>query len=414
MKHRIFNSALLAGLGAGLLLCTGCDSREAKALNQPGSNAAPPAARPAWSWEKYPLMQRMRLGTLPCQLHPKSTMVVHSPYLGTLRVHVDEPQNDLPEGFLWAEFEPDIFAFEEKILAESRKRLDERERVQWEIELPRKKLQVERALQEADRRAQYARLIATNKEFADAIFTLPNAAGPLRPDDLEKTELEHHLLEQQWTFIQETNLTAIGLDLGVQRFDWERRNIEFQRRKEQSQFRMPFAGKLTVSLPVTKGVTEYSVEGGQELGVVRDFSSIRVRVPIGNPSWSSLPGEKLSATIRMPSGESIQAEFAYQKIERTQNREESVYYFLVPPERSKAASRLVGSHLSCELWVKLDQPAHIVPKLSLVLHDPEVFTSRSWPIAVSALFPGARVVAEGQTDVGIVLPKTLKVSQLTR
>lgn len=339
-------------------------------------------------------------------------MVVHSPYLGTLRVHVEEPQADLKEGFLWAEFDPEIFAFDEKLLEESKKRLDIREQVQMEIELPRKKLQLERSLDEARRQADLARMIATNQAMAEVILTFPGASTPMRPDALEKTDLERRLLEQQMNFILETNLSAIGLDVGAPRLEWERRAMDFKKRKEQSQFRMPFDGRLTVSLPITKGISEYPVEGGQEIGIIRDFSSIRLRVPIGNPSWSAIPGEQLSATVRMPTGAAIEANFAYHKIERNQNREESVYYFEFPPERSASAARLVGTHLACELWVKLDEPARIVPKLSLVMHDPEIFTSKSWQLAVGALFPGARVVAEGQTDVGVVLPKPLRVSQV--
>ena len=407
-------SLLLALSAVSMLFWAGCSSREAKAKAPQQMSKIAAANRPAWDWDKYPLLQKMRLGTLPCQLQPKSTMVVHSPYLGTLRVHVEEPQSDQPEGYLWAEFEPDIFALDEKLLAEAEKRIAEREKVQTEIEIPRQKLQLERELEEAKRQADLARIISTNKAWADAILTLPNSSAPLRPDALEKTELQQQLLQRKMNFILETNLTAIGLDLGAQWLELERRKLDFMKRKEQSQFRMPFAGKLTVTLPVTRGVTEYPVEGGQELGIIRDFSSIRLRVPISNPSWSAIPGEKLTATVRMPSGEALEATFAYHKIERNQNREESVYYFQFPSERSASASRLVGTHLACDLWAKLDEPARVVPKLSLVLHEPEVFAGKSWQLAVSALFPGARVVAEGQTDIGVVLPKTLQVSQVSQ
>ena len=101
------------------------------------------------------------------------------------------------------------------------------------------------------------------------------------------------------------------------------------------------------------------------------------------------------------------------KIERIQNREESVYYFEFPPNQSATAARLVGSQVACELSVRLDEPVHVVPKLSLVLHDPEAFENRSWAIAVSTLFPGARLVAEGQTDLAIAVPNSVTVSQVT-
>src|SRR5262245_16850734 len=45
--------------------------------------------------------------------------------------------------------------------------------------------------------------------------------------------------------------------------------------------------------------------------------------------------------------------------------EESVYYFQFGQDKSALAARLMGTDLSCELWLTLPQPARVVPKLSL-------------------------------------------------
>lgn len=403
-------------LGAISALLGGCSPKEARAkinaaanATAPGNNAAP-AKRP-WDWDRYPLVRSMKIGNLPCQLQPKSSIAVQAPLLGTLRVYVTSPQTNLPSGYLWAEFEPEIFAAEARSLEEAQRKLEDKEKLQFEIEIPRQKMQLERQIEEAQRQVALVRMLSTNKELADLAFNVgEGAATALRPDSLQKSELELQLLKQSMSYLQNTNSTVLGVDVAGMRSDWERRKLEFERRQAQSRFKMPFDGRLTVTLPLTEGVTEYPVASGQELGICRDLSVIRLRLPIENVSWMSIPPEKLLAVIRLPSGEALEAKFSYQKIERAQNREESAYYFQFPDNKAALAAKLIGTSVSCELWTMLDEPARIVPKLSLVMRDPEAFQNRSWPMAVSALFPGAKVAVEGQTELGIVPPSEVKVS----
>src|SRR5947209_7874853 len=80
-----------------------------------GCSKSPSAARaaaqaaPSWDWQKKPLVDRMRLGILPCRVIPKSSQNVNSPLTGTLRVYVESPQTNIPAGFVWARFEPKVF-----------------------------------------------------------------------------------------------------------------------------------------------------------------------------------------------------------------------------------------------------------------------------------------------------------------
>ncbi|MGN6387686.1 MAG: hypothetical protein ACTHMT_15765 [Verrucomicrobiota bacterium] len=410
---RWINPALTLAVAA--LGFAGCKQKlptaaRALAKNSPvTANAS--AQRPAWNWDAYPPTTKMRIGMLPSQLQPKSTIAVQSPLSGTLRVYVDSPQTNLPSEFLWAEFEPEIFAAEKKSIEEARKKLEEREKVQNEIEIPRQKLQMARQIEEAKRQVDLLKYISTNKDVADLMFNVgSNNETLLRPDSLEKSQLELRLLNQSMSYLEMTNFSAMGPDLAGMRSEWERRKLEFEHRQALARFKMPFSGKLTVSIPLTDGVTEYPVNNGQELGVIRDLSTIRLRLPIANAAWMSIPGEKLTAIVRLPNGEPLDAKFSYQKIERIQNREEAVYYFQFPDEKAQMAGRLIGTDISAELWVALDEPVRIIPKLALVMRDPAIFQNRSWSAGVSDAFPGARVVMEGQTELAIVPPKEMKLS----
>ena len=95
-----------------------------------------------------------------------------------------------------------------------------------------------------------------------------------------------------------------------------------------------------------------------------------------------------------------------QKIEKVQNREELAYYFEFPHEKSTEAARLIGANNQCDLWADLSEAARIVPKLAVILHQPDAFQSRNWNSGVASTFPGARLLLEGQTDLAIVVSQT--------
>jgi hypothetical protein len=386
----------LTALAFVLVLFTGC--------GEPASAHAD-VPEQSWDWNFYPPLNKMRLASLPCQLLPKSTITIHSPLVGVLRVYVTSPQTNLPAGHVWAEFEPAIFAAEAEALEEARVKLEERERLQLELEMPRQRLKLEKEFEEAQRQVSILHLLSTNSELAEATFKIPGQSGnPLKPQALDKARVELGLLKQSLDYLESTNLSILGIDLPGQRSEWQRRKLEFERQQSRARLKMPFPGQLTVSLPLTEGVEEYPVNVSQELGVARDLSLIRVRVSVANPAWVGLPTDRLWAVVRMPGGPELRAGFLFQKIERVQTREESVYYFQIPENQSGLAARLMGTDVTCDLWVGLPEPVRVVPKLSLVLQQPGAFQGRSWAQGVGSAWPGAQVIVEGQTELAIALP----------
>lgn len=391
-----------------LMVFSACSPESASAKNKSGKSG-PTQSGPPWNWEAYPPMTLMRIATLPCQLQPKSTITVVSPISGLLRLHVTSPEAHLEANRLWAEFEPEIFAQEEIALAESLKKLEDQERVQWEVEYPRKKMQLSQQVEDAELELKKVQLLSKDDELARKMLHVGTNLALLKPETLAKTEANLRLLKQSLSYLESTNFAALGFDLAGLRTEWKRRELDFQRRRQQARFEMPFDGKLTLGIPISDGVTNYPVNVGQELAVARDISSVRVRVVMENVAWTGLQPEKMKAVVRS-AGQSFEAKFTYQKIERVQNREESAYYFEFPPEQAKAAARLIGANVAAELWMTLPEPARIVPKLAIILHKPDAFQNHNWPSALASTFPGTRLLVEGQTDLAVVTPKELKLS----
>lgn len=392
---------IVAACIAPAAFAVGCSSKHS-------NSALPPA--PKWSWAPYPLMEKMRLAVVPCRVLPKTSLVINSPLAGVLRLYVDRPQTNLPAGFLWAEFEPKILAAEAETLAEAKQKLHEREQMVYELELPKQKIKLAKEMEEARRQVALLesihKLVATNATIAPTLINLTGLKDQaFKPEALQRVRDELNLMEENYRYLCATNLMTLGIDLETQRLEWKHRQLEFERQQNQARLKMPFAGQLNPSLQLAEGVTEYPVNAGQELAVARDLSVILIRVPLADPSWSTLPVEGLSALLNLPDGTKLIAPFGFKKLERFQNREEVVYYFQFAASDGVAAARLVGADVSCELWLGLSEPARVVPKLALVLFKPAAFSSRLWNEGLADIAPGATVLVEGQTDLAIIMPE---------
>jgi hypothetical protein len=391
----------LAGVGVALLMAiTGCSKRPV--------TAATPATN-TWKWESYPLTDKMRLGNLQCRILPRASVPITSPLSGLLRIYVDKQQTNLPAGFVWAEFEPKLLEASSNALAEAKTKLDERERLLLQLELPKQKLKLAREIEEAQRQIRFLeaalQTFSTNPVLGASIV----AASPLKDRSLTEEALrrgkeELKLMRENYRYLEATNLAVLGVDVQTPRTELERRQLEFEHQQNQARFKVPYPMQLNISLQLAEGVSEYPVNTGMELAVLRDLSAIYLRVILSDPSWSTLPPENLKGVIGLPDGTRLEAPFSFKRLEKIQQREDSVYYFEFPTNRVNAAARLIGTDLLCELWLNLPERARIIPKLSLVMNHSKGFQYRRWNEAVSQLAPGARVLVEGQTDLAIAVP----------
>jgi len=383
-----------------LLFFTGCSPRT---VGPPETPKTPSH----FSWESYPLTNRLRLAVLPCRVQARNSISIASPASGQLRLHVSTTQTNLSRDTVWAEFEPDLIAAEAAVFNEAKNLMEQREQWQHQLELPRQKIKLTRDLWEAERQLTLLQLLSTNQAFAALPWMNSRSALKSSGDEaIVTTQQEVSLLRQSLAYVTASNLVMSGAEAIGSDSEWERRRLEFERRQAQSRLKMPFTGQLSVTLPLSEGVRDYPVNGGQEVAVARDLSVIQIRVALSDPTWAGLPKDNLSASINLSDGRTILATHGAQRIERSQTREEAVYYFDVPADRVTEAINLLGVDMTCDLWYSLPQPMRIAPKLSLVLHQPAAFQNRNWAEGLEKLWPGTKVLAEGQTDLAITGPAT--------
>src|SRR4051812_27992340 len=276
--------ALILTLAAA---CSKPPAAPARVVAMEAGTASGGTNQAAWSWDSYPAVKKMRLGLLPCTLQPRSQIMINSTLAGALKLYLTSPQTNLAAGVIWGEFEPSIFEAEAEALEDARVKLDEREKLQREVEIPKQRMKLKRELEEAQRRVAMVRLLSTNAELAQLTVSAGDNKSLLRPESLTDAEEELRLIDQNLEYLQETNSAVLTMDIGSMRSQWRQQKLEFERRRAQATLKMPFNGQLTLTLPLAEGVAEYPVNVGQELGVARDLSIVRVRVPFANSAWSA-------------------------------------------------------------------------------------------------------------------------------
>jgi hypothetical protein len=338
-------------------------------------------------------------------VQPKSSTVINSPATGLLHLYVDRPQTNLPAGFIWGEFEPKLLAGESSALEETKQRLDEREHYLLELEVPKQKLKLAKEIDEAEKQMAILEMLATNRDIAPAIVGLMGLKDKnVTKEALQRSKTELKVLRDNYRYLEATNLAVLGVDLQSPRTDLQHRQLEFERQQNQARLKMSTASQLNISFPLAERVSDYPVNSGQELAVLRDMTSILLRTILSDPSWSTLPTERLKAVISLPDGTRLEAPFESKRLEKVQMREDVVYYFQFPTNRADAAARMMGTDVNCELWLNLTEPARVIPKLTLAINRPAAFQSRRWNEGVAQLARGARVLVEGQTDLAITVP----------
>ena len=105
--------------------------------------------------------------------------------------------------------------------------------------------------------------------------------------------------------------------------------------------------------------------------------------------------------VPLSNGQRLTAKYAHQRLERMHTREEAAAYFLITDPPMSDILHLLGLEVTGELYFDLAHSARVVPKLTLVMHDPSAFQERSWSAGVHRLWPDSRVIAEGQTELAI-------------
>jgi len=362
----------------------------------------------AFDWERYPLASEMVIGTVTVEVQPVRQIRIKAPASGLLHLHLPPPGTRLNKGTVWAELDPARLALERLAVNLARDLLIEKEEPALRLEHARTRAEL------TDRLDELRRQIAMLEQFIhqpDLAELYLNESSPAASADepaarekiqtaldqlIRQTELLTQILDYAGTPRQDDlEITALRLKL-------EQQQLELDRRTRDSQLVMPFDGEITLLPPQPPAGEPLYIENGMDLARLEDFSRVSARAVIRQTAWRLLPPLDLSLQLPSATGD-LRGRFSRGLVEETFGRDELVYYFSFTAQQIRQVRPLIGGQVSAKLIAQLSQPAYLIPKLALVLADPEIFSHREWTEAVPLLIPKARVLLQGETHLAIVI-----------
>lgn len=369
-------------------------------------------AEPA-SLEAYPLAEELAVATVVVEVQPVRAARLKAPFPGLLSLHLPPAGRRLPEGAVWAEFDPDRLKLEADAIRLARDLLAEKEKPRQALELARNAADLASRRSEIARQLDMLARISADPALAElyarpAPADLPAAADPAPaatdeiPALVERLRRQAALIDEVLLHAgtpRETELEFLALDLKLRA-----QELDLARRLEEQRLVMPFEGEITLVPPAPPAGRPLRVETGAELALVQDFSAIQAVMPVRRAEWRMFDPARLELRHADRGRRVLAARFERAVLRQNLGREELAHVFKFPDDQRASARPLAGGQVSMRLVLRLDRPARVVPKLDLVLAAPAVFRERGWEAGVEAVHPGARVLAIGETHVALAPP----------
>jgi len=359
-------------------------------------------ANKQWGWEQFPFSDTLPIARVDARLQAELSMRFYAPNNGQLRVQIDRASGPVEKDRLWAVFSPETLKLGEDMLAARRASL----KVRWEtlsqVDIPQKRLEVEKKLREARRLQEITTRLGADEEAWKTLAELMPEAG-LATADRSPAVINRtiEILTQQLAFLSGKKGEGASQELQMAEVELRQAEIEHELKRSQYEMRMPFSGELVCNLELRDGVTDYPVTSGQLIGVARKEDSLTCEVRMQDSRWLAMPPEALFLRLRLANGTELKLPYAGRRIREEMRVEVLNYVFNVPSSGVALLRRNIDSVVTADLVLQLERPARIVSKMALLTARPQGFSTTDWAGGVSTTWPGATVVAVGTTSVAI-------------
>lgn len=390
----IFNCSVMAVALSGLV---SCGSKESESTGV----AKPEAAEITWEWKEYRQSNELTLQSLPVEVQPKQSLEIKSEAAGILTLEIDKKQKHVTKDEKFARMDVDTLSEQgERLQIQEEKRVLEDMRAE-KLELPEKRKAAKEELKEARRKVRLMEMILKNPAMKKMSAELGLEIGAVNKSALNEAKDTLSLAEQKVAWAEEFDDKLRNGDLRLKEMDSSKNKRSYEDAKERSVYKAPFVGELRLEVDFVEGQSEYTVAARETIATLNDYSEIRGQLKVGNASWVSISPQRLYLSLNDKADTVMPfLEDEIIKDRRTQ-KEERHYLFSVPLENNESLKRLVGTQMKGKLVYKLPKACFIVPKYNLSLYALGKSESIEWEQMVTDLWPGAKVLAEGLSEIAI-------------
>ncbi|MEM7755034.1 MAG: hypothetical protein AAF297_05295 [Planctomycetota bacterium] len=362
----------------------------------------------AWSWEKF-----RESGTLT--LSESSARVASqrvAPFIAAIDGPIDIDDRvreagaagiELKSGELWGRVAPERLDLERRTVEAQRRQLELRRLLFEALEVPRSVLEARRDLENATRTRDQIRLAAESRDDPLVREVFPDLPSTFGDETVEAAERLVEVLEENLRLALDPESSVDAIQLELAGVEVEQAELQFERLAERSELLMPFDGELVLR-PELDTVGPLFVRSGDVIAGARG-GEVVLNVEAGEALWLGVPSGRLEYLAEIPGGGRATASFQRRETIEVRGLPTLADRFVVADGRGAAAlRRLTGATVRGRLIERLTERARLVPKLELVLASPEAFARGDWEAGVSQVWPGARVIGVGLTEVAIVPP----------
>ncbi|WP_018969761.1 hypothetical protein [Rubritalea marina] len=178
-------------------------------------------------------------------------------------------------------------------------------------------------------------------------------------------------------------------------------------KEHQSKLIAQHAGELTFFLApdkiekLKKGESIW-LPDNQLFAKLRDTESIHADLIINNSSLFAYDKEKLSLLIHLGSvGRLLTANYSHEKLATARSQGKRTWCFAVDQNELTYAKNAIGTQSVANIFVELDEPAHIILKNEIATLHPETLKKDGWRGVIKKIWPDAQVVMIGPQAIAL-------------
>jgi hypothetical protein len=359
----------------------------------PAAPAPAPAPAASAALAPYPVARRIKLAACMGAVSPAFSQRIELPVSAQVVFKFNGRAAAFKKGELWAEVDPERLKLEAARMDFAR---GEVERKTGLLEARAQELQSKARLREIERTL--------------ALMDMPEPADGDVPDggnDLKV--LRENAAKAKAALEEERDLVRKRLAVllpeaeareAAKANDYALRKLDFERLKDASLLTAPCDAQVTLLFETRDGKSEYPVKSGVPFAEIVDSRRYFVAIPVSGQGWRGVPAAELAVQIRAVTGVKIEAAFVESRAGKFLGRDEQLYVFEFSDADGRSAGNLAGGVTSCEVVRKI-AASRIIPKLGALCAHPAAFRGREWREAVEILWPGSRMVAEGEAEIAV-------------
>jgi hypothetical protein len=324
----------------------------------------------------------------------------YAPDDGQLVLAISEARTNLKKDDIWGIMSPEGLNLEEEILNTRAEIISRNRELVQSVESPQAIVEVKEKLSETER--LISRIEALNGFLEDGEM-LRELLPHIDTGDIASTQ--QHLRQQADILRRKIELlfsgqTATTAELDLADANLRQSRLELKLKRQRMEMKMPFDGLLHCNIDLRNTHDSPFVERGQLIGVAEDLSGISANVEMIDSGWLGFDPESVVFLARIEDDQRV-GSFQRSTLKEQAGQDYFVYHFEFEEAVSNFLRGRRNSEMGGEIAVDLEVEAYIVPKIDLILFQPETFKTGQWTLGIRRIWPTAKVVAIGPYEIAI-------------